>query len=86
MRGSLISTALLLAAAPALAQSPQSVPFRNNTPSGESTQTEPARRDPLPEDTGSVATDTSARQRPNANVPPPAAIDTGVKVIAPERK
>jgi hypothetical protein len=86
MRRVLLSTAFLAAAVPALAQSPQSVPLRENTPSRETTETRPPHRDPLPDGTGSVAHDTVARQRPNANVPPPAAIDSSVKIIAPERK
>lgn len=76
---------ILLAAAPALAQSPQSVPLGGKSPDRDTT-TEPRTPQGAPTATGSTQVDPNARNRPNGNVSPPASIGTGVQVIAPERK
>jgi hypothetical protein len=82
MRLHLLATCAIVIGTPTFAQSPQSVPFRENTPSRDTTVGRPA----------SSGDDRTAIQAPNARhvrdgrVAPPAAIDTPVQVIAPERK
>ena len=76
----------LFAAGPALAQSPSSVPLRENTPSPETTISRPDPRRIAPDVTESVRVDPNARNRRDGRVAPPAAIDTGVQVIAPEKR
>lgn len=78
--------AVLFVSAPAWAQSPQSVPLRENTPSPETTLGRQDQRRPVPGVTDSVRVDPNARNRSDGRVAPPAAIDTGVQVIAPEKR
>ena len=78
--------AVLIASAPAWAQSPQSVPLRENTPSPETTLGRPDQRRPVSGTTDSVRIDPNARHRSDGRVAPPAAIDSGVQVIAPEKR
>ena len=82
----LLGLAALVAAAPALAQSPSSVPLRDNTPDRESTVSRPDPRRTSPDTTQSVRGDPNARNRRDGRVAPPAAIDSGVQVIAPEKR
>jgi hypothetical protein len=86
MRTRALLLPLLLASAPAWAQSPQAVPLRENTPSSETTVSRPDPRTTAPDTTDSVRIDPSARNRRDGRVAPPAAIDTGVQVIAPEKR
>ena len=86
MRTRALLLPLLLASAPDWAQSPQSVPLRENTPSPETTVSRPDPRRTAPDTTDSVRIDPSARNRRDGRVAPPAAIDTGVQVIAPEKR
>ncbi|NNM72751.1 hypothetical protein [Enterovirga aerilata] len=86
MPKTLLVLAAALAAGPALAQSPGSVPLRENTPSPETTVSRPDARTTSPDVTESVRRDPNARNRTDGRVSPPAAIDTGVKVIAPEKR
>lgn len=82
MRPHLLAALAMLAGAPALAQSSPQVPLRDNTPSRETTVDRPR----------STGDDRTAAEAPNARnlrdgrVAPPAAIDTPVQIIAPERK
>ena len=85
-RAGFLVIAILVAAGPAHAQSPGSVPLRENTPSRGTTETRPALRNAAPDTTTSAREVPDARNRPNREVSPPSAIDTGVKVIAPERR
>ncbi len=73
-----------LLTAPALAQSPASVPLRNNTPSPETTVSRPSSLSP--NETRSADTLPNARNRSDGQVAPPSSIDTPVQIIAPERK
>ena len=77
---------LLVASAPAWAQSPQAVPLRENTPSPETTVSRPDPRRTAPEATQSVRQDPNARHRTDGRVSPPAAINSPVQVIAPEKR
>ena len=81
-----LAFALIVAAAPAAAQSPSAVPLRENTPSPETTVTRPGPGKAAPGATDSVRIDPNARNRSDGRVAPPAAIDTGVQVIAPEKR
>ena len=69
---------------PALAQSPTSVPLRNNTPSPETTLPRPSSLSP--NETRSADTLPNARNHSDGRVAPPSSIDTPVQIIAPERK
>ena len=82
----LIVLAALAVASPALAQSPSSVPLENNTPDRESSVSRPDPRKTSPDTTESVRRDPNARNRREGRVAPPAAIDSGVQVIAPEKR
>lgn len=83
---SLVVALVMAASSPALAQSPSSVPLRENTPSPESTVSRLDPRRIAPDTTESVRTDPNARNRRDGRVAPPAAVDTDVQVIAPEKR
>lgn len=83
MSKSPVLLALLLAAAPAAAQSP---PLQGNTPSPDTTVTRPDARRASPDTTEATRQDPNARNRSNGQVSAPARIDTPVQVIAPEKK
>lgn len=69
----------------AFAQSP-AVPLRDNTPSRETTVATPPSDPPPPNGAATAAADPNARNRPNGPVAPPAALNSGVQIIAPEKK
>ena len=87
MTARFLALAMTLAvSSPVLGQSPSSVPLRENTPSPETTVSRPDPRRITPDIAESVRVDPNARNRRDGRVAPPAAIDTGVQVIAPEKR
>ena len=85
MRRLTIPILALLASAPAVAQT-SAVPLRDNTPSRDTTLGSSPTAQPPTNGSETAARDPGARERPNGPVAPPAAITSGVQIIAPERK
>jgi hypothetical protein len=86
MRTRALLLPLLLVSASAWAQSPQAVPLRENTPSRDTTVSRPDPRRTARDTTDSVRHDPNARHRTDGRVSPPAAINSPVQVIAPEKR
>ena len=82
MRPHLPAVLAILVGAPSLAQSAPPVPLRDNTPSRETTVARP----PSTGDDRTAAQAPTARHLHDGRVAPPAAINTPVQIIAPERK